>query len=41
MNDLLALYKELSCVYRETGDKKNAEKYEEEINKINEDVIKF
>lgn len=41
LDELIGLYKDLSYVYRKIGDEKEAEKYEEEINKINEDVIKF
>lgn len=41
LDDLIGLYKDLSYIYKKTGDEEEAEKYEEEINKINEDVIKF
>ncbi|MCI6189200.1 MAG: tetratricopeptide repeat protein, partial [Clostridium sp.] len=41
LDELIGLYKDLSYIYRKIGDEKEAEKYEEEINKINEDVIKF
>ena len=41
LDDLIGLFKDLSYIYKKIGDEEEAEKYEEEINKINEDVIKF